>query len=354
MNETAIKGAEMAGSDIAARKRRWGRMMAGADSSQHLLLVRYEPDNLSRPLALPELMAERTEFAWQQWERAVARTEWLHDDFVPHLDCLTGTEIFAEAFGCGIHRPPESQPCAQPLVFNAAEAAKVKVPSLDAPPLRRMFEMADELKRRAGGRVGGAGGAIFRPVDIQSPMDIAALIWEKSDFLLAMIESPEAVKELAGKCRSLLIAFLDEWQRRYGREHVAHFPEYFMPYGITLSEDEIGVVNNEMFEELFLPELAALSEHFGQIGIHCCANSEHQWKCFHKIPNLRFLNLAGHLGTKAYRFFADTQVIQMHCTGTPEGWDQVIADNPRARLYIEVGAKTRDEALRLVEKYRDE
>ena len=319
--------------------------MAGAPVPRRLLMVRYEPDNPPWISPLAVNLPRRLERAWDQYQRALKRIEWLADDSVPWLDCLTGTEIFAEAFGCRVHLPDNGMPFALPMVETPAEAARVQVPGLDAPPLQWMFDMADELVRRAG------PGALVRPPDIQSPMEIAALIWNKSALFCAMIDAPEAVKELAGKARRLLIAFLDEWFRRYGREFLAHCPDYYMPYGITLSEDEIGVVNTDMFAEFFLPELAALAEHFGQIGIHCCADSRHQWDGLRQIPNLRFLNLKRELHREAYRFFENTSIIQQHGQSTPEQWDEVIRDYPDARLYIDVTAKTRDDALRLVEKY---
>jgi len=336
-------------SEIRLRKNRWTAVMNGAPSPKHLLMVRYTADHAGIGpwlLPLPDNIPQRTERAWKVYQLQMEHLAWLKDDTIPWLDCLTGTEIFAEAFGCQVHYPKDNKPFARPMVHDAREAAKVKVPTLDAPPLRRMFDMADELVRRAG------KGALVRSVDIQSPVDIAALIWEKGDFLLAMIESPDAVNELAAKCRQLLTSFVDEWQRRYGREHLAHFPEYYMPCGITLSEDEIGVVNNDMFEEFFLPQLIALSQHFRGIGIHCCARSQHQWPSFRKIPNLRFLNLMRELHREAYAYFADTHVIQQHGQSTPEDWDKVMHDHPSARLYIDVTAKTKEEALRLVEKYR--
>jgi uroporphyrinogen-III decarboxylase len=333
-------------SEIQKRKDRWTRVMNGQKSPKHLLMVRYDKDMEGvRPGVVPlrDNVQYRTERAWEVYQKQMARMEWLKDDAIPYLDCMTGTEVFAECFGCRVHVPKGDMPFARPLVRNAQEAQKVKVPGLDAPPLKRAFDMADELVRRAG------KGALVRPIDIQSPMDIAALVWEKGDFLMAMVDSPEAVKELAYKCRQLLTTFLDEWHRRYGQEHIAHYPDYYMPTGMTLSEDEIGVVNNEMFEEFFLPELVYLSDHFGAIGIHCCADSKHQWKSFGKIPNLKFLNLKYR---DAYEFFGDGQIIQQHGQSTPEQWDAVIRDYPTARLYIDVKAQTKDEAMRLVEKYR--
>ena len=69
------------------------------------------------------------------------------------------------------------------------------------------------------------------------------------------------------------MAFLDEWFGRYGRDHIAHYPDYFMEGGWTVSEDEVGVVNEEMFEKLFLPELNELSRRYGGIGMHCCVTA---------------------------------------------------------------------------------
>ena len=35
---------------------------------------------------------------------------WLNDDRIPYLDMTTGTEIFAETFGCKFHRPIDDMP----------------------------------------------------------------------------------------------------------------------------------------------------------------------------------------------------------------------------------------------------
>jgi hypothetical protein len=147
----------------------------------------------------------------------------------------------------------------------------VKVPELSSSSLANIFEMSDELHRRTG-----PNSLMRLPDDIQSPMNIAALIWDKSDFYVALMETPEAVRELADKVRTLLTAFLDEWFRRYGTAFIAHYPFYYMERGVTLSEDEIGAVNPDTFDEFFLPELTYLSERYGGIGIHCCANARHQ------------------------------------------------------------------------------
>jgi hypothetical protein len=182
-------------------------------------------------------------------------------------------------------------------------------------------------------------------------MDIAALVWEKSALFAAMREAPEAVEMLAQKAHELLRMFLDEWFARYGQSFIAHYPDYYMPQGITLSEDEIGAVGPEEFERFFLPHLQALSERYGGIGIHCCAHARHQWEGLRRVQNLRLINLEapGPGSMEAYEFFGQ-EVVHMHVrteTGPPESWpDQVPAG---IRAVLRPSADTREKALRLAD-----
>jgi hypothetical protein len=45
-----------------------------------------------------------------------------------------------------------------------------------------------------------------------------------------------------------------------------------------------------MFNEFCLDEICELSERYGGIGIHCCANAKHQWDNLKKIFGLKLLN----------------------------------------------------------------
>ena len=194
----------------------------------------------------------------------------------------------------------------------------------------------------------------MRLPDIQSPMDIAALIWDKADFYIAMLEEPEAVQALAAKVRQLMISFLDEWFKRYGTGYVAHFPPYWMEGGVTLSEDEIGVVNPDMFREFFLPELQELSERYGGLGMHCCADATHQWPGFLQIPGLRFLNLIQPADRirEAIPFFM-THLAQWHgVMGEDSGEDFMGTGFPEAHLVMEATVKTRMEAETLAERFQ--
>lgn len=342
---------------LPERKQRWSDFLCDRGHPQHLFLIEYAPDVETPPQPWPQLgqgrSAEqaRIEWAWRNYERQMARLEWLRDDTLPCLHVRTGTEIFAEAFGCPVCRPDDNMPFALPLIHSAEQVSRLKVPEVSASSLAYLFDMADELLRRAGPRADAGMPALVKLVDIQSPMDIAALIWEKEAFYQAMIDVPEAVKELAARVRQFLTAFLDEWLDRYGTELIAHYPDYYMPQGITLSEDEIGSVSVPMFEEFFWPELVELSKRYGGIGIHCCAHARHQWAGLKRVPGLRLLNLVQPVEVlqEAYGYFADLPQMHSWCgDGDPWTWP---ARYPRSsRVVIQARAETRDEALRLSEK----
>ena len=335
---------------IDDRKMRWRQFMNPAEIGMRMRLVQFDTNRPARPPLWPDKRVERTDWMVRDYHWQAEQAVWLDDDKIPHIDCLTGTEIFAEAFGCAIHRPEDNMPFALPCVHNAAEAARLKVPELSASTLALQFELADEALARIGAPVP------LRLPDIQSPMDIAALIWEKSDFYIAMIEEPEAVRELAEKVRALLTAFVDEWFRRYGTGYIAHFPPYWMEGGLTLSEDEVGAVNPAMYDTFFLPELEALSARYGGLGMHCCANAEHQWNGFRRIPGLRLLNLIqpADVIERAIPCFGNTVAHWHHVMGSDTGSGRLPQYPPEVRAVLEVHAATREEAYRLAEALRRE
>lgn len=328
---------------IDRRKKRWRQFYDMSQPVSHMLLIRLGENEEGRPLPHPDKKQERIEWAWEKYLKQRERAAWLDDDAIPHLDVYTGTEIFAEAFGCKVHRANDKFPFALPLISKAAEVSRLRVPGLDTPCLEVLFEIADELRARAG------SDALVKMVDVQSPMGIAALIWEKRGFYTALLDSPEAVQELADKVKQLLVAFLDAWFSRYGTELLAHCQDCYLPSGMTLSEDEIGSVSKDVCEEFFLPHLAELSDRYGGIGIHCCANARHQWEGIRRTRGLKLLNLVQPPAVlrEAYSYFASAAA-QVHSwcgDGDPLSWiDQWPGE---ARVVLQVPADSPSHAVRL-------
>jgi hypothetical protein len=274
---------------IAANKQKLTDLFAGPFPG-HAITINYpmaeRPDVSDVAVsALP--VRDWLPWAEENYARMTAQQALLGDDAVPTGTVWTGTEIFAAAFGCPVHLYDDAMPpSALPLVTTAAEADALPEPTLDARPIARIFEFADLLRARLGPDV-----PIGVP-DIQSPFDIAALIWRKEDLFVAMLEEPEAVHRLVEKCHRLLKAFFTAYLHAFPNVNLCHCPYAWAPpaQGVWLSEDEAGSLNTAMFEEFCLPSLVDLSDTFGGLFMHCCATADHQYGNFRRIPRLRGLN----------------------------------------------------------------
>lgn len=294
--------------------------------------------------------------AWLDWgqrsyEAMLQSLETFDDDSVPHVRIATGTQLFAAAFGCKVHVYEDSPPCALPRVHTAAEADQLEPPAPDAGPLGRVLEFGRLMADRLGQDVP------IRVPDIQSPFDIAALIWRKQDLYTAMHDAPDAVRRLVAKCETLLTGFLRLFRREFAECSFAHCPTAWAPpeLGCWLSEDEAGSMSTAMFEEFCLPSLMSLSDAFGGLFVHCCADADHQYASFRKIPNLRGMNRVFQASgpRPAIEAFTPDTVLMVAWTdlaGCRELLDQAL---PGTRYLFNMPWQPVDEARRTYEQMRD-
>ncbi len=289
----------------------------------------------------------------ENYRRKMASLERVQDDSVSVAKLSTGTQLFAHAFGCKIHIPPDSMPCALPMVNSAAEADKLEMPDIwKTPCLYRVFELGRAVQQELGKDVD------LGICDMQTGFDIASLIWEKSDLLGSMILEPEAVKRLSDKCALLLKTFLIELRREFPAMSPCHCPGNWVPpeLGPWVSADEVGVMSPEMFEEFCLPELNDLSDTFGGLGMHCCADAEHQFPGFNKIRNFYAFNRVqarqGYLPILDHFAGPGSPV---HCLAwvSDEVIEQLVTRAPAGTrfIFVKMGGEV-DEAVRWLEKGR--
>lgn len=225
----------------------------------------------------------------ENYTRQIKLLEAVGDNNVPCARLGTGTHIYAATFGCDVHKFRDDAPCALPLVHNAEEADRLTVPEISkSPTLYRIFELGEAVQKELGKDV------LLGPPDMQSGFDTAALIWNKQDFYCAMMDDndKESVKRLVDKCAHLFKTFLTKFRKEFPNCSTCHCPSVWAPpeMGPWLSNDECGAISIEAFKEFCLPELIDLSESFGGLGMHCCANAEHQFESFKKIPNFYAFN----------------------------------------------------------------
>ena len=330
---------------IEKRKQAWVDFYDLSSPVNRLFHVEYPMDGIEAPLPWWDKMQEREDWSYAYYMRQLENMDKLHDDRVPYMPIQTGTEIFAEAFGSDVFYPTNSNPVARYLINDVSEFNKIKMPKLEDTKLMLLFDMADRLKARVG------DDALFSLPDMQMPVDVAALIWNKTDFYMSMFDEEPAIRELTAMIREFMFTFLDEWFRRYGRSFIGHFPRYYMPYGVTMSIDEIGIVSSEMYNSYFRDEIAAFSNRYGAIGIHCCADSDHQWQNLTEIPNLKLLNFVRteEATKRAINFFGG-HVAQLHETIVD------IDDQPDAKkihLAYYPMVSSFEEALRVADEFNE-
>lgn len=210
-------------------------------------------------------------------------------DGVPLAHLMTGTHIYAAAFGCKVHTFPDSPPCAIPFVTTAAEADKIAVPDIwKSPTIYRIFELGALLRKELGADVD------FGPCDMQTGFDTAALIWNKEDMFCAMHDESDkaAVKRLVDKCALFFKTVLVELRKEFPTMSPDHCPGPWCPPELPpwASNDECGALSPEMYKEFCEPEILDLAATFGGFGMHCCAAAEHQFPSFMNIPNFYALN----------------------------------------------------------------
>lgn len=298
---------------------------------------------------------DRAQLGKRQLEMDLQSLHVIGDDRVPWLHPWSGTEVFAAAFGSEVHRPDDEMPFALPAVASAAEADRLSEPDIFQGPLGDVFTLADRLVELCG------RGYPVRICDIQSPLDIGALIWEKSAFFMALYEAPVSVHRLLQKITNTLMRFVRAFMDRYDDVCLVHWPDLWMPaeWGICVSEDEIGSISADAFREFGLPYLRALADAFGGISLHSCAAAQHQWDNLATLPGMRYLNFshpATDLQTSIDRFSGQVVLVPVAFPGLEYGLDFVddclARAHPSTRFFFRTDVDGLDAAAELAREIR--
>lgn len=109
-----------------------------------------------------------------------------------------------------------------------------------------------------------------------------------------------------------------------------------------------------MFNEFCIPTLNLLSEGYGGIGVHCCADSKLHWEDFLKIDNMKYLNICQPVNViKESLSVFENKVAQMpfaaeDSNNSGDWYKDVCPKN--THVVLQYGAKDKDEALLKLEQ----
>jgi uroporphyrinogen-III decarboxylase len=153
-----------------------------------------------------------------------------------------------------------------------------------------MFDRARYFQDMTDGKIG------INIPDLQGPFSVASQLWGVQEFLLALYEYPDEVRELLDKTTKALIHYVRMFKDEFGDNlrPIHCMPDAWMPNsaGICISEDLIAVVSPQVFTEFIAPGLTALAESFGGCYVHSCGSIEHNVEAMLKVPGLRGVNFS--------------------------------------------------------------
>jgi len=213
----------------------------------------------------------------------------IEDDFVPALFPYLGTAILPSAFGCPVRWFDNQDPWAEPIIGgDPRRVYDLTVPGTASGLLGRVLDYTRYFREWTHGCYP------IRMTDIQSPFDVAYLVWRHEEFLMALREHPAEVHYLLDLITSLIIDFVEAQRRISGDFIPCHFPPIWMPdgMGIAVSDDAMTLISPLDYRTFILPYINRLSETFNGIFIHTCGDFTHQLDNLTKVHKLRGVDFA--------------------------------------------------------------
>ncbi|MDW7657152.1 MAG: uroporphyrinogen decarboxylase family protein [Bacillota bacterium] len=115
-------------------------------------------------------------------------------------------------------------------------------------------------------------------IDIQGPLNTAAMLWKQDEFMMAMIYEPVTVHMLLEQVTEQLIRIIKAMIAEIGLMSGPLWPYIWLPtdIGVGIIEDYMPLISPKLYREFSIPYVQRISEAFGGVFIHCCGTYEHQ------------------------------------------------------------------------------
>jgi len=208
------------------------------------------------------------------------------DDYVPMLLPYLGTGVIASAFGCEIVWRENENPWTKPIIYSPQEVYKLKSPKVTDGLLGKVLEYTKYFEEDTQGEIP------IQVTDVQSPLDIASLIWAYDDFLVAMYTNPKEVHYLLKLVTDLIIEFVKVQKQMLTDFVPSH--HLWMPDGggFRINEDLLAIVSPSLYKEFALPYNNRISEEFNGLFIHSCGDFSFNFENLLKYDKLRGIDFS--------------------------------------------------------------
>jgi hypothetical protein len=195
-----------------------------------------------------------------------------------------GIGTAASAFGADYIWKENQAPAVKPMFVNTEEALKAEIiPIAETNIGRHTLKMIEYFLDKTKGKLP------LSYCDVQSPFNVACNIVDNSNLLAELLMNPVIVKLLLDKISDLIIEFTRVQKSLIGDCLVlpGHgFASSRVFNGFGMSDDNIVMVSNELYEDVILPSFIKTGNALGGAVFHSCGNWASKVNILKKIPGM--------------------------------------------------------------------
>lgn len=205
-------------------------------------------------------------------------------DIPNFLEPWYGIGTIAGAFGAGYEWRDNQAPAIKPVFSTIREALEYdRRPVEDTDIGKHTLEMIEYFLLETKGRIP------ISLTDTQSPLNVAAQLLGISNLFYEIIDHPDEYEELLDVISGLLLEFSRKQKDLVGEvlANPGHgFPSSPSFSGIGLSDDNMLMLSDSMYEQYEIPFREKVGEPFGGVAFHSCGNWSKKIDVVKKIKNL--------------------------------------------------------------------
>ena len=223
------------------------------------------------------------------WHKAYHANRGEIVDFdMPNIKPNLGIGTLAAAFGCQLKINDEADPWTTTLIKRECRDKVYELTRPDPeknPIFKKIRERISSLQERSD--------MPLRLVNVASPLVTASMIWDYTDFIMALIESPKEVHYLLDLITESTIDFVNVQLESIKNLHTMGHEVLPVPreVGLRISDDTAVLLSPKLYRDFGVQYNGRLAKEFGGIVVHSCGDCKHIIPSMLETPGLRGLDL---------------------------------------------------------------
>lgn len=186
------------------------------------------------------------------------------DDTVLCLHPLGGAQGWiVEAFGGKTEWFNDRPPYQHPIITEVRQIDNLRLDFGKSDLYNNIFRQMRFFRKIVGDKI-----PIGAP-DVQSPVDVASMIFDYTGLVYAMIDEPQRVHALMRMVTDAIIQACHAFKKEMTYSLSAAF-NWWLPRGIFLADDLQAVLNADLYREFAVPYNEIMAAEFGGLGLHSC------------------------------------------------------------------------------------